>query len=80
MHKWAYRRAYKKAVKANPHLAEYILCDADCPALLKGIVKEEDCEHPSAWHGLREGVDWWRCAVCMKEQDKPFKEKDESSN
>ena len=44
-HAKIYRHAYKKALKAHPELAKYILSDADCSQLLKGLVKESDCDH-----------------------------------
>lgn len=37
LHCWAYRRGYKKILKAFPHLREEILICADFPELLKGL-------------------------------------------
>jgi len=59
-----YRKAYEKAVAKHPELARYILCDADYPEYLKGIVKEEDCDHPGWWQSSTVR----RCAVCGKNE------------
>ena len=37
LHCWAYRRAYKKAIKAAPHLKKEITIHADYPELLEGL-------------------------------------------
>lgn len=42
LHEWAYRRAYKKAVAAAPHLRGEITCAADFPKLLEGIIPTEN--------------------------------------
>ena len=57
-----YRQAYERCVAEYPHMAKYILMDADYPELLVGIVPEAECKHPGWWSGGGE----WRCGVCMK--------------
>jgi len=60
-----YRAVYEKCVKKYPHMKKFILVDADYPEYLKGIVKEEDCDHPAWW----KGVDKMRCGTCMMERE-----------
>ncbi len=59
-----YRAAYEECVKKHPHIARYILNGADYPEHLRGIIKEEDCEHPCHWVSLNTK----RCGVCGKEE------------
>ena len=69
-----YRQAYERCVAEYPHMAKYILMDADYPELLVGIVPEAECKHPGWWSGGGE----WRCGVCMKVvTEDPIKKEEE---
>ena len=65
-----YRNAYKKCLDKYPEMAYYILMDADYPEYLKGLVKEEDCDHPGGWvkHD-KDGSKTFTCGVCGQEEE-----------